>query len=147
MKKHFLIVLAILLIASLVGVSVYFNVKSNKKLNLYKTHCEFIYGHNTTKLNQNILTAQHLYTTKVLAGETRLSTLHQIILQLNEFEKDLNSYMILSSTSSSSSNLAKKYKELSDRRTYLVNKYNEYITRMSGNISIEGSAPQSLYPL
>lgn len=146
MKKHILVILVLALILSVVGVSVFFVVKHNRKQSLYKAHSEFIYSSDTSKLTNNILAAEELYQTKVSSVETRLTILHSVIAKLDTFETDLNARLVLlSSNSSKSNNLSKKHQTLSSARSILINSYDEYITRMSGNTSIEGPAVKDLY--
>lgn len=146
MKKHIIAFLIITLILTLIAVGVFFIVKHNKKQSLYKSNYEFIYSTDTVKLVENIATAESLYQTKVSSGENRLTVLHDIIVKLDSFEKDLNSHLVLSSSNSSTSNkLSKKYQTLTSERAILINNFDEYITRMSGNINISGSATKDLY--
>ena len=87
-----------------------------------------------------------MYKEKVSSGETRLTTLKTVICQIDSFEADLNSYLLLSNIKASSTNkLSKNYKNLSSNRKILIDGYNEYITRMKGNINVDGSALQDIY--
>ncbi|MBQ3502711.1 MAG: hypothetical protein IJA72_03500 [Clostridia bacterium] len=146
MKKHIIAILVITLILSLAGVGIYFVVKNNKKQSLYNANSSFVHSEKTEKLIANISKAESLYQSKVASGETRLTTLHNVIIKLDSFEKDLNSYLILASSNTSTSNkLAKKYQTLTSERDILIDNYNEYITRMEGNINIDGNSTATLY--
>ena len=131
MKKHIVTILVIVLVASLLGVGAYLLFKNTKKEPLYNSHSAFVLSQDSDTLITNISAAENLYQTKVA---------------VDRFEQDLNSYLVLTKSKDSTSNkLSKKYKNLTKERQALIVNYKEYITRMSGNIYIDGNAPQNLY--
>lgn len=146
MKKHIIAISILIIVLALTGVGIWLVVRHNNSKPLYKVTYEFISSEDTYTLSNNILKAENLYQSKVLSSETRLTTLHTIITKIDAFEEDLNSYLLLSSsTSSTTRKLNKNYKSLTKKRSYLITNYNEYITRMSGNINISGTALNDLY--
>lgn len=146
MKKHIIAIIVVLCIVSLVGVSIWFFVRKNKTRPLYETCVDFTYSSNTQSLHDDVVKAQNLYSQKGSSSDTRLTTLGNIILKLDAIQNDLNSYLILSNAKASSTNkLSKSYKSLSGTRNVLLTNLDEYITRMSGNTNISGSAVNDLY--
>lgn len=146
MKKHIIIIISIILILSLAGVGVWFVVKKNNSKPLYSVSCEFIQSSDTQTLISKIGDAEDLYQNKAVSTEDRLTTLQQTISKLDNFETDLTSYLLLSNAKASSTNkLSKSYKDLASVRSALIKDYNEYITRMSGNTNISGTALKDLY--
>ena len=146
MKKHIMAIIIVLCVISLVGVGIWFFVRKNKAQPLYETCIDFAYSSNTKTLLDNITEAQNLYSQKSHSGDTRLTTLGDIVLKLDIFQKDLSSYLILSNAKPSTTNkLSKSYKSLSGTRNVLLTNLDEYITRMSGNTNISGSAINDLY--
>lgn len=146
MKKHIIAISVLIIILALAGVGIWIVVKKNNSQPLYNVSYEFIANEDTATLSNNIATAESLYQSKAISSETRLTTLKTIIDKIDTFEADLNSYLLLSKSKASSTNkLRKTYKSLSGTRSVLIKDYNEYITRMSGNINISGSAINDLY--
>ena len=145
MKKHLIVVLIIILIAALTGTGIWLFVRYNNVKPLYKANCEFVFSEDTTSLTNKITQAQTLYN-QVIASETRLVTLNEIISKINNFERDLNSYLVLlNSKSKTTKKLSKSYTNLTKTRSILITDYDEYITRMSGDINADGPAIQNLY--
>lgn len=145
MKKHLIAILIILLVLSLVGVSVWFFVFNRNVKPLYKANCEFVLSQDTESLKTKIAKAETLYNESV-SSETRLTTLSEIIDKLDTFESDLNSYLVLCNAKpKSTKKLSKSYTELIKSRSTLINEYDEYIARMSGNLNADGSAVENLY--
>ena len=146
MKKHIVAILIIILTLAIIGLGVWMAVKATKIKPLYSAHCEFILSEDTETLTSKMTTAQNLYNNKVLSTETRLNVLKTVVIKLDEFEKDLNSYLVFSDIKASKTKkLSKSYNELSHTRTNLIKYYNEYITRMSGNLNADGDVLQKLY--
>ena len=145
MKKHLIAMLIIVLVLTLVGTGVWLIVKNNKAKPLYQAHCDFILSEDTEALLSKMAQAQTLYNS-VLSSDSRITTLQIAVAKIDTFEKDLNSYLILSTTKASSTKkLSKNYSSLSNKRSTLIKTYSEYITRMSGNINAEGPMIQDLY--
>lgn len=146
MKKHLIAILVVLCIASLVGVGIWFVVQRNKTPSLYQSCTSFVTDGNTKTLSQGMTKAQQLYAAKGSSADTRLTTLHNVILKLDLIQNDLNSYLILSNAKPSSTRkLVKSYKSLSSARSKLITNYAEYTTRMSGDTNISGSSVKDLY--
>ncbi len=146
MTKRIITILVITLALSLVGATAFLIVKNTKKVPLHQAHLDFAYSKDCVKLTDCMTEAETLYQTKVASGETRLTTLQNVIMELDSFEKDLNTYLTLSSTKNSTTNkLSNKYQSLTRERNHLISNYNEYIVRMKGNINIEGNATKTLY--
>lgn len=145
MRKHLIAILIILLVLTLIGTGVWLVVSYNKTKPLYQSHCDFILDEDTNDLSTKMAQAQTLYTS-LFSSETRVATLHTIVEKIDTFEKDLNTYLILhASNSKTSKKLSKNYSTLSSKRATLIKNYNEYITRMSGDINAEGPMVQNLY--
>ena len=146
MKKHIIAILIITLTLTMVGLGIWMVVRANKIKPLYKANCEFILSEDTETLVSKMEYAHSLYTNKVLSTETRLDVLKTVVLRLDDFEKDLNSYLTFSRVKASKTKkLSKSYINLSHTRAELIKDYSEYITRMSGNLNADGNALQSLY--
>lgn len=146
MKKHIIGILILLLVLSLLGVGIWFAVRKNNTKNLYEANTEFIEDDNTANLLESISQAEALYQAKVFSAENRLTILHATISKIDCFEQDLSSYLILSNKTNKTTNkLSKNYKSLSNSRKSLIGDYNEYITRMKGNIAVDGTALTDLY--
>lgn len=144
--KKFIIKFTIitLILATIGGVALFF-VKSNNYKPLYNACCEFTTSEDTATLNSKITDAQKLYNS-IFASETRLNTLNIVIKKLDTFEQDLNYYLIVNTKENKKSkSLSKSYSKLYKSRKTLIKNYNEYITRMSGNLNADGPALQKLY--
>ena len=145
MKKHLIAILIIVLVLSLAGVGVWFFMRNRNIKPLYEANCEFVLSKDSDLLKSKIEQAENLYA-KVVNGETRLTTLNQVIDKIDTFEKDLNSYLVLSNAKpKTTKKLSKSYTNLIDARSTLIREYDEYITRMSGNLNADGQAVQKLY--
>lgn len=145
MKKHIVAILIIILILALAGTGIWFVMKRNNIKPLYKANCEFTVSKDTSDLCSKMTEAQTLYN-MIFASETRLTTLQSVILKLDSFDKDLNSYLVLlNKESKTSKKLSKSYADLIKTRKSLITDYDEYIVRMSGNINADGTAVQNLY--
>ncbi len=143
MKKHLIAILIIALTLSLAGVGVWVFVRSRNIKPLYQANCEFVISEDSSSLKTKIARAEELYT---LSGETRLTTLWEVIDKIDTFESDLNSYLVLCNAKpKSTKKLSKSYINLIKARSTLINEYDEYITRMSGNLNADGPAIQNLY--
>lgn len=145
MKKHLIAILIIFLVLCLTGGIVFIIVKNNKITPLYKASCDFILSEDTELLSTKINQSQELYNV-IISGDSRLTTLNSIISKIDSFEKDLNSYLILSNAKpKTTKSLSKSYSSLNKYRKQLLTDYDEYITRMSGNINADGPMVQNLY--
>lgn len=146
MKKHIIAIIIIICILSLVGVGIWLVVRNNNSKDLYEVSTQFIFSEDTDALSQDILKAQTLYTTKVSSSETRLNTLHKTITEINAFEKDLIAYLaLIDNNNSKAREINKAYKSLEGTRTLLLDSYDQYITRMEGNIHADGTAVYDIY--
>lgn len=145
MKKHLIAILIIVLILSLGGVGIWLFIRNRNIKPLYDANCEFILSEDTQALKTKIAQAEILYA-EVVSGETRLATLHNIITKLDTFDSDLNSYLVVKKIKpSKTKSLSKSYSNLTKTRSTLLVEYDEYITRMSGNLNADGSAVEVLY--
>ena len=140
MKKHLVAILIIVLVLSLTGVGIWLVVRNNKTKPLYQSNCDFIISDDVDNLTSKMNQAQGLYNV-LFPSENRITTLHNIIVKIDGFEKDLNSYLLLSQTSNKASKkLSKSYTNLINDRKILIKNYDEYITRMNGNLDADGPA-------
>lgn len=147
MKKRIILFVIIILISTIIGTSIWLIIKRNNVKPLYEVNSKFIVSSDTTDLTDKMATAQNLYSS-ILSSENRITVLRNVILKLDSFEKDLNSYLVLSSSDNKTAkNLSRSYSKLIKTRDTLITDYNEYITRMSGDINADGiPAPlQNLY--
>ena len=145
MKKHIIRILIIVLILALLGTGAWIFVRRNKVKSLYQANCDFVVNEDSSTLISKMTYAQNLYSA-ILSSESRLTTLQTIIIKMDEFEKDLNSYLVLSTAKAyKTKKLSKSYSSLIKSRKTLINNYDEYITRMSGDINADGPAIQILY--
>lgn len=145
MKKHIIRILIIVLILALLGTGAWIFVRRNKVKSLYQASCDFVINEDSSTLISKMTNAQNLYNS-ILSSESRLTTLKTIIIKMDEFEKDLNSYLVLSTAKAhKTKRLSKSYSSLIKSRKTLINNYDEYITRMSGDINADGPAIQILY--
>lgn len=145
MKNLLKIILITILIVGVAGGSIWLftNYKSTKTL--YKANCEFITSNDTKSLIQKMTQAQTLYD-DVTPSDRRIETLNIIISKIDTFEKDLNSYLVLSNAKASSTKkLSTEYSNLIKSRATLITNYNEYIDRMNGNTQADGPKLQDLY--
>ena len=145
MKKHIIIISILICVILGVGVGVWYIMRKSDNQSLHSTVGQFILDDDTKALNDKMVKAESLYKSKVDNSETRLTMLNEVIAKIDIFEKDLHSYLILSGSKSSANKLNKKYKSLSGTRDLLITNYDEYITRMQGNVNIDGSALNDLY--
>ncbi len=146
MKKHILGVLIVTAVLALSAVGIWYAVNLKNAKSLYKISGEFLSSEDTQALVANISMAESLYKSETLAVSSNFELLQEIIVKLDTFEADLNSYMVLSNIKPSETNrLVKTYKNLDGSREMLIKDYNEYITRMSGNTNMSGNAIQDLY--
>ncbi len=143
MKKHFLGILIFVLVLLVCGVGFYIYTNNFKAKPLYETNTQFVINEDTENLILKINDAHDSY---IYSGETRLTTLSLIISKLDSFEKDLNSYLVLSNINTSSTKkLSKSYENLTKHRKALITNCEEYITRMEGDKNADGPAIQNLY--
>jgi len=146
MKKHIIGIIIFTLVLVLATAGILFYVNNKNKKPLYKITCEFVTSKDTDILISSMAEAEELYQEKVFSAENRLTILQTVVAKIDSFESDLNSYLILSKLKASETNkLNKMYKSLSGDRSLLIKNYNEYITRMKGNINIDGNSLQKLY--
>lgn len=145
MKKHIVALLIMVLVLTLTGTGIWLVIHNNDIKPLYKTSCEFIHHNNTNELVDKITVAQ-TKTTVDIPNKDRLTVLQNIIVKIDTFEKDLNSYLSLSTVKAKNTKkLSKSYEDLLKTRKALIKNYDEYITRMSGDLNPGESAIQSLY--
>ena len=146
MKKHIIGIIAVILVLVLSGGGIWLYVRNRNASNLYELSTNFVYSQSTNNLTTCMTSAESLYRSKVSSSENRITNLQAIIVKLNKFEKDLITYLSLSNTKASKTkSLNKTYQSLSRTRNRLITDYNEYITRMQGNINIDGTAVRNLY--
>jgi hypothetical protein len=151
MKKHLLAIVIIVLVLSLGGVGIWLYVRNRNIKPLYQASCEFIHDEDTALLKNKILQAEDKMTEaeqlhSLPSSGNRLSTLNQIIDKIDIFEQDLNTYLVFNNAKpKTTKNLSKSYTNLSKSRTILLREYDEYITRMSGNLNADGHAIENLY--
>lgn len=146
MKKHIIAILIIICILALVGVGIWLIVRNNKTSNLFTNVSSFVYSDDAENLSSKINTANELYQSKVDSADQRLTISRNIIIKLDEFNKNLNNDIVFSKNTSSTANtLNKSYRDLIGVRTLLLQDYDQYITRMSGNIHADGTAVYDLY--
>ena len=146
MKKHIIAILIIICILALVGVGIWLIVRNNKTSNLFTNVSSFVYSDDAENLSSKINTANELYQSKVDSADQRLTISRNIIIKLDEYNKNLNNDIVFSKNTSSTANtLNKSYRDLTGVRTLLLQDYDQYITRMSGNIHADGTAVYDLY--
>ncbi len=149
MKKRIILFTIITLILAIICTGIWLIINRSKPKQLYKVSCEFTNTEVSSELVSKITTAQDLYSI-ISTSDNRIPVLKNIIIKLDSFEKDLNSSMVLISSkknSKSANELSKSYSNLIKSRKQLLKIYDEYITRMSGNINADAvPAPlQNLY--
>lgn len=145
MKNLLKIVLITILIAGAIGGGywLFANYKSPKTL--YKANCDFIVNNDTESLIENMSYAQTLYDS-IVPSDRRIETLNIIISKIDNFEQDLNAYLVLSTANAKSTkSLSREYSSLTKSRKSLITNYEEYIDRMSGNTQADGPMLQQLY--
>lgn len=142
-KKTIQIIAIILTIAIIGGVIALFVIYNKKPKSIYSSVATFIDNDEKQTLNYNINIAENTYKTQISASENRLTTLNSIISKLDEFEYDLCTYLVCSS--SSSKQLIQDYNNLIYKRSCLINDLKDYIVRMNGNIEADGNEVQNLY--
>ena len=147
MKKRVAITITIVLLVVLIatGFLVWFLKYRSKAKNIYISTSQFVNSAERNQLTVKIAAADEVYQRRVSSIEDRLTTLNSVILKLDEFEADLNVYLVLSSKSSAVNEIVKNYQNLISKRRLLVDNLDEYITRMNGNIEAGGNAVQDLY--
>ena len=144
MKKHFKVILIVISILAVCGVGLWFILSRTKVEPLNKTVNSFIENDNTENLRERLTTSQSLYSTHY--SDTRLDSLKEVLLKLDTFEQDLNSYLVVCNTKpKATKDLTNAYNSLEKSRTSLIKDCDEYIVRMRGNTMAEGQPVKSLY--
>ena len=149
MKKRIILFTIITLILAILCTGIWLVISRNKPKSLYNVSCEFTNSKASSELTEKMTTAQTLYNV-ISTSDNRIPVLKSIIIKLDGFEKDLNSSMVLISSkknTKTADELSRSYSNLIKSRKKLIKIYDEYITRMSGNINADGTpAPlQNLY--
>ena len=144
MRKHIVSFIIVVLILGIIGAGAWTIAKRTNTKTLYQANCEFVISENSTNLATKINQAQTLYNT--IFSENRLALLQNVITKIDGFEKDLNSYLVLTTSKlKENKSLSKSYTNLTKKRNSLITDYDEYITRMSGDLNADGNAIQKLY--
>lgn len=145
MKKHIKVVLIVICVLAVCGVGLWFVLSRTKTETLPKTVSSFIEHTDTKDLQDRMVTAQSLYKNHY-SNDTRLNNLKDILLKLDEFENDLNTYLVVcNAKAKTTKDLTKSYNNLSSLRTSLIKDCDEYIIRMRGNTLAEGQTVKALY--
>lgn len=145
MKKHIIAILIIVLILAGVGIGIWLVVRKNNSQNLYQVSVDFSTSEKQSDLTNSIVTAQALYRAGTGSADGKLTALCNALIQMDQIQDDVNTYLIYSSDKKVSSKLKKSFKSLSGERDLLLDEYDKYKTRMSGNISADGNAIHDLY--
>ena len=145
MKKHLKVILIVISIIAVCGVGLWFALSRTKTETLPNTVSAFVEHDNTADLHTRLTTSQSLYS-KHYSTDIRLNTLKDILAKLDEFEQDLNTYLIMcNAKAKETKTLTKSYNNLSSIRTNLIKDCDEFIVRLKGNTSAEGQTVKSLY--
>lgn len=144
MKKHLKVILIIILILSVCGVGLWFALSRTKTETLPKTVNAFVEHRDRKDLSSRLTTCQSLYSKHY--NDSRLNSLKDILSKLDEFEQDLNIYLIMcDAKAKTTKDLTTSYNKLSTSRATLIKNCDEYIVRMSGNTLAEGEPVKDLY--
>lgn len=146
MKKRITTIIAVILTILLVGTVVtLFVFNRNKSTSLYVHSSAFLNSEDCKILTTSISEAQSIYNERVSLSETRLAVLNQTIDKLDELEKDLNTYLTISTKSSKAVKISNSYKSLTSKRNSLIEEFEDYINRMNNNIGGDEGAVDNLY--
>ena len=144
MKKHLKVILIVISILSVCGVGLWFAFSRTKTETLPNTVSAFVEHSDSQDLHLRLTTSQTLYSKHY--SDTRLNSLKSILTKLDEFEQDLNTYLILCDVKpKETKTLTTSYKNLSSSRKNLIKDCDEYIVRMKGNTLAEGQTIKTLY--
>ena len=145
MKKHLKVILIILLILSIGGAIAWLFLSRTKYEPLPSTVSAFIESDDTKYLHSQLEISQQLYN-EHYGTDYRLRKLKNILSKLDEFEQDLNTYLVTCDAKpKTTKDLTQSYKNLSSTRTKLLKECDAYIIRMEGNTSAEGQTIKALY--
>lgn len=144
MKKHFKVIIIVISILAVCGVGLWFVLSRTKVEPLAQAVNSFIEHEETGDLHERLTTSQSLYSEHY--NDTRMNSLKEVLLKLDTFEQDLNSYLVVCNAKpKTTKNLTKSYNNLASARTNLIKDCDEYIVRMRGNTLAEGQTVKSLY--
>ncbi len=144
MKKHFKVIIIVISILAVCGVGLWFVLSRTKVEPLAQAVNSFIEHEETEDLHERLTTSQSLYSEHY--NDTRMNSLKEVLLKLDTFEQDLNSYLVVCNAKpKTTKNLTKSYNNLASARTNLIKDCDEYIVRMRGNTLAEGQTVKSLY--
>lgn len=144
MKKHFKVIIIVISVLAVCGVGLWFVLSRTKDKPIQDVVNSFIENTDTSNLHARLETSQSLYSKHYT--DTRLNSLRSVLVKLDDFEQDLNTYLTVCNIKpKTTKDLSKSYNELSSARASLIKECDEYIVRMQGNTLAEGQTVKSLY--
>ena len=143
MKKHLKVILIVISILAVCGVGLWFVLSRTKIETLPNTVNSFIGSQETSDLQARLKTSQSLYS-KHASSDVRLTDLENILIKIDEFEQDLNTYLIMcTAKAKETKDLTNSYNNLSTSRTKLIKDCDEFIVRLRGNTEAESQTGQT----